>query len=292
MSGRESWQRRYVEAIDEIDYDEYLRMARAGLVEIAPPLDSDTIFDPQFERRANELNRKPFKGAAVTSIVPQRQGPWSGSNSLGISQPFQPAANNQQTILKLDEWDFPQVWSLMLSIDMPDTDTGQFAVIAKIRNGVGGFTDEFEMDWTLGTSITLCANAINVIAAYEDVVGTIPDGVRLNVLASKRPLDGTAPTRTVRFSIAAGDSAVVRIPKYAKNVRFIEGVSTLFFTATTTMLFTYGTAGGGTAAAWTGATLLTQHFNNVPIVGSAKGLAILNGGGSTINFQAIFELGL
>lgn len=219
--------RRLFDELDHMDgvpWDDIGRINQDGYVDTDPIGDNPRIFDDQFEMRSREKERTPPNVQAVTPI-PQRTGPWSCNNQLGVEQPFAPDANNIQTILKLDEWGFPELWTIALGIDygLPDDliDTDLFEVTAVLQFGIGGVVQEVEVDWKNGTTISLPMNALNVIVRYSAPrigrsVSTIPDNLRLRVALSKGSLPSAEPTRS--FIIANNEPLIVPVPKFAKSL--------------------------------------------------------------------------
>lgn len=181
-----------------------------------PGIDQDEFFDDQFERRAHEIQRTP-SGENAVSIVPQKRGPWSGNNQLGIEREFAPDDNNRQTILRLDEWGFPDIWTVTLGLNDFTRTAGGFDVTAVLEFGSGGATQYLEMDWLCGSSITLPMNALNLVAQYNlidgEVAGEVPDDLRLRVTISKMPSRNSNPTRSYLFTDAVSSFI---IPPFAK----------------------------------------------------------------------------
>lgn len=305
MSGRDPNRRRIFDQEDEIDYDEYLRMADAGLVEISPPIDASVLFDPQFERRAEELNRRPYVGAQKVSIVEQRNGPWSGNNQLGIQQDFAPDANNEQTILKLDEWGMPEVWSLMLGITYSDFTVNGTAlgITAHVVAGVGGGVQEFDVDWLQGTAFSANMNALNVIARYE-ASSNIPDDIRLRVTLARGKINCGQPTLTRQFNalITGGGvvlSPVIRIPDFARSFMVVDRVvptaTTTVYSADFSVLLKSEPVGAGIVGAVNGTSLLNFGANGYPISKFQRYLQLrADGGGGLVSVvpTVIFFLGL
>lgn len=270
----------------------YERLGSDADVRLEPGLRQDEFFDDQFERRASELNRNPVSSGAI-AVVPARQGPWTANNAFGMDKAFSPNESNEQTILRLPEWDAPQVWSLMLGLSFSDTGGEDFAIGARIEPGAGGFADAIEMDWQKGATITIVGNAVNVVALYEDVV-QVPDDLRLSVLIGKRALSGAAPQRTRNLSVAAGATEFVSIPRYAKRLNIMQRSAPPgdVFAITTDYRFLSGAAGGSTIARLTGDQIATPYFNSIPIPGGAKSLRIQNAGATLITPILVFSLGL
>lgn len=209
----------------DLSWQDIGRLNQDGYVDTQPVGDDPRIFEDQFERRSREKERQPPNLQPVT-VVPNRAGPWSGNNQLGIEQPFAPDANNRQTILKLDEWGFPQVWTVCLGVDYDAQNTPllnliDFEVTALLQFGIGGVVQEVEVDWKNGATISLPFNALNVIALYNIIVGarstsTIPDSLRLRASLSRGSLQNSEPTRS--FSFRNDTLLDVDLPKFAKSL--------------------------------------------------------------------------
>lgn len=211
------------------------RINEDGYVEDPSLEDSPVIFDDQFEMRSRELERRPGNTQPIFDTYP-KTGPWSRNNQLGIQQAFAPDTNNLQTILKLDEWGFPEEWTVTLGIDFDqqkwaDTGSGFFGITALINFGVGGATQQVEVDWKQGASITLTMNALNVIARYELVPSEsgatfeAPPDLKLRVTLSKGAGRNACPTRTYLVGTAGASPAIVPIPPFAKSVYLLPGNS-------------------------------------------------------------------
>src|SRR5690348_14003177 len=80
-----------------------------------PALDSQEFGDDGMARRKLENTpvMAPHQLTPVAPVIPSN-GSWTGNNQLGIELPFAPDSNNRQTILKLDEWGPPDVWTISL----------------------------------------------------------------------------------------------------------------------------------------------------------------------------------
>ena len=185
--------------------------------------DDDMILteDP-FEFRARGQD-SPNPSIIVEPIAPRR-GPWSGNNQLGTTQPFSPDANNRQTILKLDEWGMPEVWTVMLGLDL-DLDglaPGSFLdVKAVVSVGTGGTTQEFEVDWKNGVTFSAPMNAINIMARYDNAANIDDSNLRLTATLGRGDFSGLPPTFTPPSSVtllAGATSALIEIPAFASEL--------------------------------------------------------------------------
>ena len=180
-----------------------------------------------FSERARRYiaRRDPSSGNAVPVIpLEARDGPWNGSNQLGNAVAFDDDLNNQQSILRLDPWGMPQVWTVSLGLNYNRAiypAGGFFDVIASIEFGSGGQSQQVEIDWRNGASIALPMNALNVSARYNvSSTGTYgtptpPTDLSLSVLVTRGDLGHAKPTRTI-ITTNARDFA---IPAFARSVK-------------------------------------------------------------------------
>lgn len=212
------------------------------------PVFGPTVSHPltdDFSLRANR-SRERAQPSGVPSFYPlhKRNDPqWSGNNEIGIEQSFAPDANNRQVILKLEEWDFPEVWTLCLGIvydaaayaNQPNS--GPFTVVAQCDFGSGGAVQVVEVDWKQGVNISLPLNALSVIATYsvlENEGGTIvpPSDLRLRATLVRGPLPGAMPTRSFLLLADAAGEAACPVPPFAKALRLMPaapfGIATPF----------------------------------------------------------------
>jgi hypothetical protein len=196
----------------------YEHLGEESRLVLEPGYNQNEVFDSQFERRAREIQPTPGPEQGVP-IIPSKRGPWTGNNQLGIERAFAADANNRQTILKLDEWDFPDVWTIALGLNEFTATTGGFDVTALIEFGVGGVTQSVEIDWLNGSGISLPMNALNLVAQYnlidQELPGEVPDDLRLRVSISKMPAQNLRPTRSYWVTTPAN---IFTIPPFAKAV--------------------------------------------------------------------------
>jgi hypothetical protein len=197
------------------DHDEYPEVRVEHDVD-----DPDVVFENDFGRRAAEIQPTPSASSGFP-IIPAKKGPWSGNNNLGIERVFAPDANNQQTILKMPEWDFPAIWTLCLGLnDFSEEGASPiiFDIVAKIDFGIGGVMQTVEIDWLNGVCISLPMNAVNVIARFDTGYGeggsVAPDDLRLRACLAKGNFSGAPPLRTIKFD----NSNFVPIPPFARRV--------------------------------------------------------------------------
>lgn len=264
------------------------------------------LMDDQFERRAREIGRKTPPTQPV-SVFPAFKGPWSGNNQLGIEQPFAPNANNEQTILKLDEWGFPEVWTVMLGsnfnpLDVNNTSpsfTGDFYVNCLAVIGSGGATQEVSMDWMNGTVFRAPMNALNIVARFQNSARA-PSDLRLRVTISRGALPGFPPQNTRPFFAAAGTTSDnVPVPLFAKSFRVVGGFGDDFspapgavFAANNQFRFKSQVTNSLYLASLDAADALQFMSNGIPLPRFTRWLAYRNNGGSDVGGQYIFDLAL
>lgn len=184
----------------------------------------------------------------VAAIVP-RTGGWSGDNQIGYQAKYGPDKRGNQTILKLDEWGPPEVWTVSLWIEGKFTTYDGFSVTAQINFGAGGSTQTVEIDWLNGAQISLPMNALNVIAHFENVdVVTEGAGLSLGVQISRGSRGGVfPPVKTMgRFLLGASqDTGLIEIPAFARRIVVIPTAQVAnFYTATTSLELFEGDGGG------------------------------------------------
>lgn len=168
-----------------------------------------------------------------TAEVIPRTGPWTGDNQLGSIVDFQQNALAQQTILKLDEWGPPEVWTISFAANkIPDDDLLTTDIVAQINFGVGGSTQTMLVDWNVGNQVSLVMNAVNVVALYRHLSIGVDDGdLKLSVQVARgaRASSGVAPVftfiRNQALAASPGPSNAVRedLPAFAKAIRILPG---------------------------------------------------------------------
>lgn len=263
--------------LSSLEREFYEHLGAEADVRLEPGINQDEIFDDQFERRAHEIQRTPAASSAV-SIVSPKTGPWTGNNQLGIERVFAPDANNRQTILKLDEWGFPQMWTLALGLSY-DADEygssglvlGSFGLVAEVEFGCGGVIQYVEIDWKIGTTITLPMNAVNVVASYSSVPTeggevALPPDLRLRANIVHGSLTQANPTRTLNLA-ELGTS--VLIPPFARRFRLIPQLDPLTFYSQIDEVRLGGT--GSPASNIVTTHLYSQFVSYLDVVGATVG---------------------
>lgn len=240
----------------------------------------------------------------VASIIP-RTGGWSGDNQLGYELPFQKVLSNQATVVKMDEWGPPVVWTMSLGIKEIKDNTLAHDIVAQIEFGVGGITQKLLCDWNSGAQVSVVANAINVIALYRGLsVGiNADDDLRISVQLGRgsRPTSGLAPVYTLakRVTLNAGAAARYALPPYAKAVRLLPSSTqtpslvtaadvTAVFNANVLVMTLDNVIAGGVNAVIRGSDFLTVP--SLPVLGGARFAEVLNGSAGAICYDLIAEV--
>jgi hypothetical protein len=299
----------------------YEHLGEESSLILEPGIDQDEVFDSQFERRAHEIQRTPGAADAIP-VIPAKRGPWTGNNQLGIQRKFAPDNNNRQTILKLDEWGFPETWTLALGLDFDHTQwnpqgglTASFDVTAVIDFGVGGVIQQVEIDWVNGTAIVLPMNALNVVAQYNlDVANEAfgdsqpPLDLKLRASLGRGVLTQTQPTRTYRLATDDDGEAAVDLPPFARFLTLLptntdeNGVFN-FFNQPGTIVFDTGTVLtpglGRVTYTWK---QFVEYLSlaestcgrpvKVPVPTGARSVAFSGDPGGPVDFFVQFEIGV
>jgi hypothetical protein len=197
-------------------------------------------FQPDdFNIRAEEVSKKnnPAQGGAPSYVLKDiaRSGSWTGSNQVGNVEKFNPSADKRQTILKLDEWGPPEVWTVSLALFNSLEEYDGFDIKAQINFGAGGSTQQVIIDWQNGAQISLPMNAVEVIATYRNVdVAQEGPGLRLGVqLGRGRRAGRNSPIYTFEGDegipggagtiiqvLPVSNSAFIEMPPFAKRLFF------------------------------------------------------------------------
>jgi hypothetical protein len=281
-----------------------------------------------FDRRVAEMEGKTNPpGLAHVICEEPKTGSWSRNSNLGIEAAFAPSADNRQTILKCPEWGFPETWTISLGIVSKEVArfSSQFNgrnITAIIEFGVGGFTQTIEVDWKLGTQITLVTNSINVIAEFANIdVGIDEEDFKLSVQLCRgnRPSSALAPTKTLVVPMntdgnldhgtvleavllfAGQTTGGVNIPSFATMLHIEPAAIDYNGAAVVNGLYTANTvikviSGPGAAqkniSVMDGVTLLALG-SKIPVFGSSLQVVITNfaaGPGNEIGFSLFAEL--
>lgn len=276
--------------------------------------DDDDELDASIITSGDRIEQQMFKDARrdvgtpeVTFAYP-RKGVWSGDNQLGVELPFELDANNQQTIFKMDEWGFPQVWTISLGIELPKAlIQGQiFDVVAQVSFGSGGIIQDFEVDWVEGTIFSLPLNAINVRARWSSralIAGIFPPkGIRISTLIAKGALRHARATFTSFFgNLDPGESVIgfgnvfQPIPAFAKSVVVTPvgpGDAALLYDPASSLSFfmNENTAVPANILNIPGDLLGPTASFKVPIPATARYWSFTNGGAEPVSGNLIWNL--
>lgn len=245
--------------------------------------------------------RQPI--VARAGIVIPRNGGWSGDNQLGSVVPFQRNSRATQTILKMDEWGPPELWTISLYInERPVSDLFIFDVEAEINFGVGGSTQTLKCDWNVGTQVSVVMNAVNVVARYRGVsVGIANDTMKLSVQVARgsRPTSGVPPVYTVikGENLLATEAVREPLPNFTKSVRLMASslsapggvtaaqIANVF---ADDVIVTVLDASDSVMNAYRGSDFL--RMPSLPVSGGARFVHVSNESGNTINCNVLAEL--
>lgn len=244
------------------------------------------------------------RGTPMVQLAHPRKGVWSGQNQLGVELPFQLDANFEQTIFKMDEWGFPEVWTLSLSVNVPTLSEGQaFDLVGEVSFGAGGIMQTFDVDWVDGTIFSLPMNSVNIRARWSDVARFFgidpPENVRVSVIASRGSLRHSRATKTQVFNnpaLGAGaylsnpfNNQFEKIPQFAKSVVLTPsdlGLASVLYNANTFLEFFTNSAPPPAANICTiripGNFLGPTASFKVPIPANSRYWTIRNGSGAPI----------
>ena len=233
----------------------------------------------------------------VAPVIPS-SGWWTGNNQLGNEVAFAPDANNRQTILKLEEWGPPEVWTVSLFLTHEIAAFNAFDVTAELDFGAGGATQIVQMDWINGAQISVPMNAIDVIATFKNVdITTIGSGIRLGVQVGRgRRAGGAAPTLTMLDNVFLAANSIfpelVEIPAFAKRIHLVPTIissitsvySNLFFVAT----FSGNAPGAHNAQVISGDLLVAN--DGIEVQGASRFIKITNLTPDDARFSVYAEL--
>lgn len=175
----------------------------------------------------------------MVQLAYPRTGVWSGHNQLGFEIPYDPNATTAQTVLKLDEWGFPEVWTVSLGIRYQHEllDGEFFDCTAEIDFGSGGIMQTFDVDWVDGTVFSLPMNALNVRARWNDAAAALglgaPGGIQISTILSRGAPARSRATLSKFFALVhAGESPSTstglphdKIPRFAKSAQVVPSTA-------------------------------------------------------------------
>lgn len=268
----------------------YLLLVLLFVLGCEPP---QTFEDDMSIHRHLRTNRNPpvaeISPHGIPPVVPviPRDGLWSGYNQLGYQASYGPDQRQNQTILKLDEWGPPEVWTISLYTKQKFTDFNGYNIKARINFGAGGSTQVYECDWINGTQISLPMNAINVVAIFDDVsVTTEGNGLEVGVQLARGSRGGTRPPVLTLFenlTIAGnGDTSdLIELPEFAKRVIVIPTAMSnaeyaVFFSNTTELLTTSGNTIGTINTGEIRGDKAPNGYLELPVIGSARFAKVAN----------------
>lgn len=157
--------------------------------------------------------------ASSTVVVIPPNGSWSGDNQLGTMRPVKVDSTRRQTILKLDEWGAPDVWTLSLYLQEqnPLNTLGDIAIKARIEFGAGGSTQIIEVDWENGVEISKAMNAVNVIAEFGGIDTVVPINLGVQLARGGRGGNRNAYNSLQRLQLldAASETDYIQVPNFA-----------------------------------------------------------------------------
>lgn len=258
-----------------------------------PPLSEDDM-----AKKYPSVNYPP--AVPVVATITPRNGGWSGDNQLGYMAKYGPDKRQRQTILKLDEWGPPEMWTISLFVDQKLELFNGFNVKALINFGAGGSTQTIELDWLNGAQISLPMNAVNVVATFENVsVTTEGQGLSVGVQLSRGSRGGTIPpTRTLieQFARTTGTiTDLIEIPNFARRICVAPTDMTaaeraVFYSITTTLNLYAGNSGVGSIPVMIAGDRTEAGLLCAPVIKGARFFAVQNDGAQTIRFSAYAEL--
>lgn len=231
---------------------------------------------------------------------------WTNNAELGAEVLYKPGKTGLQTILKLNEFGMPALWTVALGISfdptlIPAHGDGQFGIDGLVRFGSGKATQEFEIDWAEGTTFSLPMNRVEVVARYSDFAlkNNTPPGLRLRVnLAPGGSLQGYA-TKSLKAQIPAGPQGQltgIPIPRFARRLSIqpgfgMSGVGQGVWSAKTLYQFMGTNVMAGDTGGFNGEQFLSSFAGNgYPIPPTARSLAIRNLASTDFSAQLIFHL--
>lgn len=266
-----------------------------------PALESSQFGDyDQMARRENE--NKPVHRVnelPPVAVVQPSNGWWTGSNNLGYEVKFAPDSTNRQTVLKLDEFGVPEIWTVSLAMRDEFSTFNSLRIRAIIEFGAGGTTQTVTMDWAQGAQISLPMNALNVIAQVVGVstFATEGPGLHLGVQISKGRRGGSIPPRltvafddTVSTGVAPSQVDYV-IPAFAQEIIVLPANEAAFagFANVRVEEWSGLPAGFGSVVA----VLRGSDFLNglaLPVIGGSRSFRVINTAAPLVVYSAFANL--
>lgn len=234
-------------------------------------------------------------GSVVVPVEP-RLGPWSGNNNLGQQvrmRPPGPVASAGVTVLKMPETGFPRMRTVSLWLDFDEaglTEGVGFALYGSIIAGVGGTTQQFEVDWQNGAMFSIPFNAVEVTAHWDFLNGDIPRNFNVRAMMGDGGKPYCLPTRTIQGStvLAGANGTPIRIPAFSTTMRVLNGLSVTMpgvFDSSVSVRFLDNPAG-------TPYGQIPANADGVAIPNRARYAQLVNGSGNPLDYFFQFELGL
>ena len=257
----------------------------------------DRIDDVGVDNAFGRLRRRFAESLAVYLTYP-RNGAWSGDNQLGYEVPFELNAATPQSIIKLDEWGFPMVWTVSLAIRL-DTElpaATSFSATATVAYGAGGITQTFEVDLVDGVMFSLPMNAIDIKAISNQLAGegfgTTNPLVHVSTILARGSVALARATRTFP-NVPAPNSEpvdVFAIPRFSKSVSVtpVDVADDFYADATFKIQFYTNSAPAGPLQTVLGTRL--GPGVKVPIPSGALYWSVDDVGGAGKNVNVIFNL--
>jgi len=253
------------------------------------------------DESAPTLSKKypgPTDGLVQNVPAIPRTGGWSGDNQLGRLAKYGPDQRATQSILKLDEWGPPEIWTVSLFVKEDFRLFNGFDIKARLNFGAGGSTQPYICDWVNGAQISWPMNAVNVEAIFANVdVATEGAGLSIGAQLARGSRGGTAaPRLTIAENLIVvhgTNSETFDIPAFATRILFIPSdINSLgnFFAATTKIVLVSGDDSG----AFDVAVGVGSHPDGgviaVPVSGSARKVLVVNEAAGNIAGSLIAEL--
>ena len=162
-------------------------------------------------------------------------------------------------------------------------------------------TQELEVDWLQGTTLSLPMNALNVIGEFAASVDT-PTDLRVQLSLAKGKLAGRPPQRSFQVGALApgggtATSAVFRIPNFTRSVmvvdRSVVTAANSVFSANFALRFHQSIGAAVTCGAVTGDQLIQFGSNGFPIPTFARYVTLqASNPAVAVSPDLIFFLGL
>ena len=179
-----------------------------------------------------------------------RNGWWSDDMTIGhqtVRQRYPLTLDQNIPVLNVEQFGIPQVMTIALSrepIDLTGIIGDNCDVFARVRYGLGAFTDTFEVDWANSIQFSVVASTLTVDALPQVVDLSIPYAapataeLLLGGASGKFPApNALPPTRTYRvarfpggirirdFAAVLGAAAQAPVPPFSRAISLQSGVT-------------------------------------------------------------------